>query len=64
MAIQHLPVAHVPPLSTEQAALQTACEYLNQAGKPVASVLLQSRQDQSGIDDRAVGAYDGGRCRT
>ena len=53
VAIQHLPVVHVPP-STEQAALLATCEYLNQAGKPAASVLLQSRQHQSGIDGRAV----------
>ena len=54
VAIQHLPVAHVPPLSIEQAALLATCEYLNQAGKPIASVLFQSRQHQSGIDGRAV----------
>jgi hypothetical protein len=55
VAIQHLPVVHVPPPSTEQAAaLQTTCESLIQAGTPVVSVLLQSRQHQSGVDGRAV----------
>ncbi len=55
VAIQHLPVVHFPPPSTELAAtLQTTCEYLNLARKPVASVLLQSRQHQSGIDGRAA----------
>jgi hypothetical protein len=55
VAIQHLPVVHFPPLSTEQAAtLQTTCAYLNLARKPVASVLLQSSQYQSGIDGRAA----------
>lgn len=40
MAIQHLPAVHFLQPSTEQAALQTTCEYLNQAGTRVASVEL------------------------
>jgi hypothetical protein len=41
VAIQRLPVVDFPPPNTEQAAaLQTTCEYLNQAGTQVASVLL------------------------
>jgi hypothetical protein len=41
VAIPHLPVVHVPPPNTEQAAaLQTASAYLHGAGTQVASVLL------------------------
>ena len=41
MAIPHLPIVHFPPPSDEQAAaLQTASDYLTQAGTQVASVLL------------------------
>ena len=41
MAVPHLPIVHVLPPSTEQAAaLQTTSEYLHQAGTQVASVLL------------------------
>ena len=41
MAIQHQPIAYVPPPSDDQAAaLQTVSEYLNHDGTQVASFLL------------------------
>jgi hypothetical protein len=41
VAIPHLPIVHFPPPSDEQvAALQTASDYLTQAGTQLASVLL------------------------